>query len=142
MARTSGVRPIQRSHRADHSCCPLAGCHFHILQVFSNSALPQRICNSSLYWMHEYIGPIFGANNNRVCLSCAKSLRYLSDRIVAELQVPQRRSEGVDLFAGVIQRERGAHRALHSEAPENWLCVVVPCPYGDALTIERCTDIF
>ncbi len=78
--------------------------------------------------MHEYIGPIFGADDSRDCLSCAKSLRDGSDRIVAELQVPDRRSEGVDLFAGVIQRERGAHRALHSEAPEGQ--IVGPRRYG------------
>ena len=57
-------------------------------------------------------------------------------------QVPQRRDESIDLLAGVVERESGAHRALQPEAPQNLLGAVMTAAYRDALAVEVVAHLF
>src|SRR5882757_1002840 len=48
----------------------------------------------------------------------------------------------VDLLVGVVERQRGPHRRLHTEAAQDRLGAVVPGAYRDALAVEFAAHLF
>ena len=51
-------------------------------------------------------------------------------------QIPKRRDESIDLFASVVQRQRCAERALHSESAQDRLRAVMAAAHSDALAVK------
>ena len=47
-------------------------------------------------------------------------------------------NEGIDVVAGVIEGEGGAHGALHLESAHEGLSAVVTSTNGDAQAVEEC----
>ena len=45
--------------------------------------------------------------------------------------------QGIDLFLGVIERERCTHRAFYAQSLHEWLRTVVSCAHGNAQAIEQ-----
>ena len=57
------------------------------------------------------------------------------DGMVSKFEVPERRGERVNFFAGIIERQRRAYCALHSESPQDRLRAMMSGANRDALSI-------
>src|ERR1700726_2501850 len=59
----------------------------------------------------------------------------------AALDAQKSCDQAVNVGAGIVEGERGAHRRLEPEAPQDRLRAMVACAHGDAFAIERLADI-